>query len=132
MPDVDLVREGDIAKKTDTGGLFVVEDPDREQPRAESCEISPTGLVPGGDPWFADGNPGKREQSLLGNNDLTPESFDKVGYLRSGGTRRAFRFSPVDPSWKLKRDEQGPYGQLEFTVTSGSYATVLLREIIRN
>jgi tRNA pseudouridine13 synthase len=132
MPAIDRIREGDIAKKTDTGGLFEVQKPDQEQARADAFDISPTGLLPGGDPWMAEGTPGKRERTILQENNLSSEKFDKVGYLRSDGTRRPFRFSPGQPRWERGRDDRGPYGQLEFTIPSGCYATVLLREILQD
>lgn len=130
VPDIDRVLEGDIAKKTDTGGMFEVEDPEAEQPRVRAFDISPTGLLPGRDPWYASGDPGQREQRLLDENDLTEEDFEKVGYLRSDGTRRPYRFSPGSTDVEPGRDEHGPYLQVIFSIPSGCYATVLLREVL--
>lgn len=130
MPEVNRVLEGDIAKKTDTGGMFEVEEPDQEQPRADRFEISPTGLLPGRDPWYASGEPGARERSLLDENDVSEEDFEKVGYLRSDGTRRPYRFSPGSPEVESRSDEHGPYLNLTFRIPSGCYATVLLREVL--
>lgn len=130
MPEIDRVVEGDVAKKTDTGGMFEVEDAEEEQPRATRFEISPTGVLPGRDPWYASGEPGERERALLEENDLREEDFEKVGYLRSDGTRRPFRFSPGTPSVEPDRDEHGPFLEVKFTIPAGCYATVLLRELL--
>lgn len=132
MPHIDSVLEGDVARKTDTGGMFEVKDPDGEQPRAAAFDISPTGLLPGRDPWYASVEPGDRERYLLEENNLNEGDFEKVGYLRSDGTRRIYRFSPGSPDFESKSDEHGPYLKLHFRIPSGCYATVLLRELLKS
>jgi tRNA pseudouridine13 synthase len=129
MPDIDQLYRGDIAKKTDTGGLFEVEDAEIEQPRADKFDISPTGLLPGLDPWKTSGKPGRMEKTVMDRHNLTSESFEKVGYLNVNGTRRPLRVQPGDLNWEYGRDQHGSYCQFEFVLPSGSYATVFLREV---
>lgn len=130
MDDIDRLMTGDIARKTDTGGLFEVEDKEVEQPRADRFEISPTGLLPGLDPWYASGAPGTRERTHLEEHDLSEEDFQKVGYLSADGTRRPYRFRLEEADWQLDQDQHGEFLGLKFTIPSGCYATVFLREII--
>lgn len=130
LPEIDRVFEGDIARKTDTGGLFEVEDPEEEQPRATEFDISPTGLLPGGDPWYANGEPGQSEKALLSRHELSEEDFDRVGYLRSDGDRRPFRFRIEGSLPEFDEDENGPFLKLRFWIPSGCYATIFLREIL--
>lgn len=130
MPAIDVVREGDIAKKTDTGGMFEVQEPEEEQPRARQFAISATGLLPGKDPWYATARPGEAEQHLLDQHKISEEDFERVGYLRSDGDRRPFRFKTDPEPVDYGTDEHGPYLKLDFTIPSGCYATVYLREIM--
>src|SRR4029077_1581428 len=41
------VRPGDVLQKTDSGGLFVSEDPTVDQPRVDAGAVVPTGPLPG-------------------------------------------------------------------------------------
>ena len=55
------LEAGDVAVVHASGGLFVVEDAAREQPRADAFEISPTGPIFGLKTREASGRPGERE-----------------------------------------------------------------------
>ncbi|MFB6344421.1 MAG: tRNA pseudouridine(13) synthase TruD [bacterium] len=131
IPQIDRVKRGDIAKKMDTGGMFEVKQPEAEQPRADTFDISPTGLLPGRDPWYASHQPGEREQDLLDRHDLSEEDFDTVSYLRSSGERRTFRFNLEAEPPESGTDQHGPFVKLIFRLPSGCYATVFLREVLR-
>jgi tRNA pseudouridine13 synthase len=128
---LDRVLEGDLAEKADTGGVFYVEDAPAEQPRADRFEISPTGPIPGYRSSLARGEPGEIEAAALATEDVTAEDFRRVGALKVKGTRRALRFRPAESDLSAGRDEHGEYVQVAFTATSGCYATVLLREIMK-
>lgn len=130
--DFDKVFVGDLAQKVDSGGIFPVENDDAEQPRCERFEISPTGPIVGYRCNFAQGAPGHLEQSVLGTYGVTPEDFTRVGSLPVKGSRRPLRFGLLDPRLASGRDDNGPFIQVAFTAPSGCYATIVLREIMKN
>jgi tRNA pseudouridine13 synthase len=128
---IDRVLIGDMAQKTDTGGIFPVEDADAEQPRAERFEISPTGVVVGYRSKLAAGEPGRIEADALARHNVQPEDFRRAGPMKPKGTRRPLRFALEEPDLTAGADEHGEYLQLTFTAPSGCYATVALREIMK-
>jgi tRNA pseudouridine13 synthase len=120
------LEAGDVAVRHVTGGLFSVEDPAREQHRADAFEISPTGPIPGTRTPLAEGEPGRREREALGSLGLQEDVFSKPPRgLRLRGARRALRVPP---------DEAGIDGSegdlvLHFCLPAGSFATVLVEEL---
>jgi len=132
IDSLDRVLAGDLAEKADNGAIFTVEDPVAEQPRAERFEISPTGLVVGYRSNLAGGQPGLIEAEALQRHRIAPDDFKNVGALRPKGTRRALRFALGCPELSAGTDDRGPYIQLAFSAASGCYATVALREIMKN
>ncbi|WP_336021778.1 tRNA pseudouridine(13) synthase TruD [Halobellus salinisoli] len=77
---------------------------------------------------LADGEPGDVERAVLDELGLIPGDFDLPGEFHSTGTRRAVLLrtrvaSEVDAA-------EDAYG-LSFSLPSGSYATVLLREYLK-
>jgi tRNA pseudouridine13 synthase len=129
---LDRVLVGDLARKTDTGGIFPVTDVQAEQPRAEAFEISPTGAIVGYRSHLASGEPGRIETEALERHDVTLESFRRVGALKVKGTRRALRFRLDQPQLTVGADERGEYLELRVTAASGCYATIALREIMKD
>lgn len=129
---IDRVLTGDLARKTDTGGIFTVEDAAAEQPRAEAFEISPTGPLPGYRADLAGGQPGEIERAVLTEHAVHPEDFRRLGALKAKGSRRALRFSVEEFRLQAGADDRGERVELSFTAPSGAYATVLLREIMKN
>jgi len=129
---LDRVEEGDLAKKTDTGGVFLVEDVAVDQPRAERFEISPTGPIVGYRSDLAQGQPGTIEREAMAEYDICQEAFRRIGTLKSKGTRRALRFRLTEAGLAPGHDEHGDYYlELGFVAPSGCYATVVLREIMK-
>lgn len=113
---------GDIAKKHDTGGLFLVSDPAKEQPRADRLEISATGPIWGKKMKRAADEASALEEKILSRQGLSPDVFHK-----QPGSRRSFRVVLGEINV-----EQEPEGlQFEFFLPKGSYATVLLDEIMK-
>lgn len=129
---LDRLLPGDLARKSDTGGIFQVEDPAEEQPRCDRFEISPTGLLPGSKTPMASLEAGRIEDSVLQAHGLQEESLDKVGTLRVKGTRRPLRFALEEPSLEAGSDANGDYIQLRFSAPSGCYATAVLAEIMKS
>ncbi len=129
---LDVMMTGDLAQKTDTGGVFPVEDAAVEQPRAQAFEISPTGPLPGYRDRLASGEPGKIEQAVIDAHGLKLEDMHELGALKVKGARRALRFPLYEPNAAAGTDEKGAYLELIFTAPSGCYATVAVEEICKN
>jgi tRNA pseudouridine13 synthase len=128
------VLGGDVVKKTDSGGLFTVDDtPDARrdaQARLEARALVVTGPIfghkvlspPEGTAAHA------REQTLLAAESLDADAWKTLGKLAEG-TRRPLLVAVDTPS--VREAEGGQALVLEFTLPSGSYATVLLKEITK-
>lgn len=118
----DTVVAGDVAKKLDTGGIFIVKDPAVEAPRAATFEIAATGPIYGYRMMEAQGEAGELERSILAEEGLSVDVFRPA---RLKGSRRVLRWRPEDLSWKLNGEDL----TLQFTAPKGAYATALVREI---
>ncbi|MCP4036281.1 MAG: tRNA pseudouridine(13) synthase TruD [bacterium] len=119
------VEAGDVAVKHESGGLFQVEDVEAENRRARAFEISPTGPIFGKKMKAPHGAPAARECAALaaqGIDDL--ETLSPPRGIPLAGARRALR-APVE---SLVHRVEGNAMHLEFTLPTGSYATVLLEE----
>jgi len=127
----DKVMLGDFAKKTDGGGVFLVEDLDIEQARAEKFEISATGLLPGSRSEIASGAPGEIENRIIASHGVSVDQFDKIGSLKVKGTRRALRYKLEQPTLTAGTDEHGEFIEFAFGAPSGCYATVAVEEITK-
>jgi tRNA pseudouridine13 synthase len=120
----ERVLTGDIAKKTDTGGLFEVEDAEVELPRFQRGEITTTGPIYGARMRWAGGEPGELERKVLEAAGVTAEMLRRA---RLDGSRR--------PARLLLNDlciEPHPDGLLfTFSLPKGAYATTVLREFMK-
>ncbi|MGC8968882.1 MAG: tRNA pseudouridine(13) synthase TruD [Thermus sp.] len=117
----DRVIPGDWAKKHATGGEFLVEDPG-EAERALRLEISATGPLFGKKYPEAQGEARTMEDEVLARYGLKREEF-----RARRGARRPIRV-PLS-EWQV---EEGPEGLwLSFFLPKGSYATSLLREVMK-
>jgi len=121
------LEAGDLACKHVNGACFLVEDPALEQPRADAFEISPTAPLYGAKTPLAAGAPGEREQALLDAEQLPEDAFKLPGGLSLQGERRPLRV-PLQEATVAQRD-----GKLEvsFCLPRGSYATTVMREIMK-
>jgi tRNA pseudouridine13 synthase len=128
----DTVLTGDWARKHDSGGMFQVEDAHAEAARAERFEISATGPMVGYRSELAAGEPGEIEQRVLDAFGVAREQFRIAGPLKVKGGRRELRFRAEDLAITEGRDEHGAYLEVRFSAPSGSYATVLLGEIMKS
>ena len=120
----DRLLKGDVAKKTDTGGLFEVEDEEAEQPRFQSGAITYTGPMYGTKMRRATGRPGQIEDDILSRHEVTGEML-KRGRLE--GSRRPARL--LLPNLKAVPHEKGLL--FEFSLPKGAYATTVLREFTK-
>ncbi len=127
LPTFDLVEEGDLAYRHDNGACFLVTDAIAEAPRALLREISPSGPLFGCKTTLPAGIVKEREERLLAEEGLSPEQFDLPGGLRMEGERRPFRILLGEP----EMSREGSDLLLSFTLPKGSYATVVLGEIMK-
>jgi tRNA pseudouridine13 synthase len=120
----DRILAGDLAKKTDTGGMFVVEDVAVDQARFDRREITFTGPLFGYKMRQPQAEAAALEAEILATSPVTPEQWRKN---RTDGNRRVGRIflQPVD----VKPSPSGL--RLSFYLPKGAYATILLREVMK-
>ena len=118
----DRVVRGDVAKKHATRGEFLVEDPEVENPRAATLEISATGPLHGRKYFESEGEARAIEDEILALYDLSRENFRS-----RKGARRPIRFPLEEAS--IEEVEDGI--RLAFFLPKGAYATSLLREVMK-
>ncbi|TYO97519.1 tRNA pseudouridine13 synthase [Geothermobacter ehrlichii] len=128
LSSIERLWPGDIAWKHDNGACFRVEDPQREQPRADRFEISPTGPLFGRKILLASGQAGLLEQSLLDKFSLQPADFRLGDGLTMDGERRPLRV-PLD---QVDITKEGDGLRLGFVLPRGSFATSVLREVMKS
>jgi len=124
---LDALEQGDVAVVHVSGGLFLVEDAAVEGPRATRGEVSATGPIFGTKTLAPAGKPAAREREALAAAGLDPEAkLPSVPGLRLRGSRRALRMLPTEAS----AVHEGEALRLRFTLPAGSYATVVLEEVL--
>ena len=133
LSSFDRLLEGDIAYKHENGACFPVHDASTEQPRCDRFEISPTGPIFGPQMKSAFGPAGQIENPILIHelNSLL-EHPEKLRKESAKGGRRPLRIQPKNTSIATGQDDYGQYLELIFDLPSGSYATVLLHEIMKS
>ncbi|MEI8356733.1 MAG: tRNA pseudouridine(13) synthase TruD, partial [Deltaproteobacteria bacterium] len=94
---------------------------------AELFEISPTGPLFGCKMTMPQGAPLELERRLFGEEGITLERFAMSGGLRMEGERRPLRIELKDPVAEMEDAAL----VLEFSLPRGSYATSVLREIMK-
>jgi tRNA pseudouridine13 synthase len=109
------------------GASFIVDDPKREAHRVSDFEISPSGPIFGSKMLEARGNPGLLEKEILKEIGLELEEIRGRFGIRIKGARRPLRV-PLEEHAVRER----PGGlELSFFLPTGSYATVVLREVTK-
>ncbi|MEJ2698125.1 MAG: tRNA pseudouridine(13) synthase TruD [Desulfuromonadales bacterium] len=127
LDSLEILWEGDLAWKHDNGACFVVEDLAAEQPRADRLEISPSGPLFGYKSTLASGAAGIMEQALLEKEGLRLEDFRLGEGLGMEGERRPLRV----PLGEAEALQEGGDLVLSFSLPRGSYATAVLREVMK-
>jgi len=121
---LDCCLAGDVARKHETGGMFLVEDAEADSRRQVAGEISFTAPMYGHKMWAAEGIAGELEERILAEQEL-------IGFnWRQGkvtGTRRTGRLVPSDLSVWGETDGI----RLSFSLPKGGYATAVLREVMK-
>ncbi len=121
------VLPGDVMAKWPFGGLFVVADVPREQERFDRRETVSAGPIFGRKTFPAAQDAAAREAAALAECDLTPAAFTRFGKLLQG-TRRHNMIYIDDLAAATEPDGV----RLTFTLPAGSYATVLLGELMKS
>jgi tRNA pseudouridine13 synthase len=120
------VLPGDVMAKWPAGGMFTAEDVAVEQERFDRRETVHAGPMFGRKTFPAKGEAAEREARVLAAAGFTRESFDGFGKLLQGTRRHNLIYvDDLSACW----EEEGL--RLTFTLPAGSYATVLLREIMK-
>jgi tRNA pseudouridine13 synthase len=131
IASLDQLMDGDLAWKHENGACFRVESAQAEQPRCNAFEISPTGPLLGYRLTLPEGEPLKIEQEVFAAAGLQPDQFRHVGRDRIKGARRPLRIRPEEVELAGGVDEHGAHITLAFTLPPGTFATVVLREIMK-
>lgn len=118
----DTVIEGDWARKHETGGTFLVADAEQEAPRAKSLELSATIPLYGRKVKPSPAAAGEYESAVMARFDLSWQQFTS-----RRGDRRSSRILVAEP--EVARD--GDALILSFVLPKGSYATSVLREVMK-
>jgi tRNA pseudouridine13 synthase len=120
------VMAGDVMMKWPFGGLFVAEDISTEQARFDARETVTGGPMFGSRTFAAKEIAAERESKILQESGLSTQTFDRFSKLATG-TRRHNLVYIED----LKAEWENMGLRLNFSLPSGSYATVLLAEIMK-
>jgi tRNA pseudouridine13 synthase len=121
------VLPGDVMAKIPFGGMFVAEDVGTEQKRFDVRETVTAGPIFGRKTFPASLEAAQREGATLEVFGIRKEDFGGFGKLVQGTRRHNLVY--LD-DLATEREENGL--RLTFTLPAGSYATVLLREIMKN
>ncbi len=120
----DKILLGDVAKKHDTGGIFVVDESESEQQRLDNKEICYTGPMFGKKMKPAHGESAELEEKILKKNQVT---WEELAEAKLNGTRRQ---GVIIPDIQTEIEKDGV--RVRFKLPKGAYATVILREFMKN
>jgi len=127
LATLERLWPGDLAMKHENGACFSVANPGPEQPRADRLEISPTAPLYGHKVKLASGQAGILEMSLLEKEALKLSDFKLADGLAMTGERRPIRVPLQQPT----ASGEGKNLLLGFALPRGSFATSLLREVMK-
>ncbi len=128
LPTLAVLLPGDLAFLHKNGAVFAVEDPVREQPRADAFEISPTGPMPGPEMQAPGGEVAAIEAAAMTALQLDADSFRRLPFRLARGERRPLRVPLHEPS----AVEVDGGLRLTFALPRGAYATSVLRELLED
>jgi tRNA pseudouridine13 synthase len=123
---LDALELGEIAMVHASGGCFVVEDLAREAPRAAAFEISATGPIFGTRVLEPRGEAAERERAAIERLGAVPGNLHLPRGIKLRGARRPLRVRPEEAG---ATPVDGGL-ELRFWLPPGSYATVLVEEVL--
>ena len=118
----EAVLTGDRAQRHDSGGMFVVDDGERESERALRMEISAALPLFGKKARVSGGDAGVLEERLLSEFGLEYGQFRRIP-----GARRISRIRLDEAALTAADDGY----VVEFTLPKGAYATSVMRELMK-
>lgn len=124
---LDCISAGDIACKHANGACFLVIDEPEASARAAAFEISATGPMFGKKMLLPQGTTALLEEQILQSAGVERGIFNNTGRFSLDGERRPLRVQLKEPTVTM----QDGALLLEFSLPKGSYATTLLREIMK-
>lgn len=138
----DRFMDGDLAIKHDNGAVFTTQPTEADagaehddlQARLASLAISPSGPMWGPRMKRATGRADAIEMSELERAEVSPallEVFANASRLDVPGVRRPLRIPVIEPEVEGGVDEHGPYVRCAFELPAGSFATVVMREVMK-
>jgi tRNA pseudouridine13 synthase len=120
------VLPGDVVKRHDTGGMFVVDDVDEVSGRVRANRVSPTGPIYGAKMWWPEREAFDFEEGILAAAGLSRTHLGRFKAYGKG-SRRSIRVFPSD----LDIVQEGDDLSVSFFLESGAFATTLLAEITK-
>ncbi len=120
------VLPGDVMAKWPAGGMFTSTSVEVDQPRLDTREIVPAGPMFGRKMFPSAALAAEREAEVLRRANMTVDHFAGHGKLLQGTRRHNLIYiDDIAAAWQ-------PEGlRLSFSLPAGTYATVLLRELIK-
>ena len=118
------VLDGDVCRKTDTGGSFASDDVGREQERFAAGQVELTGPMWGPKMLRAEREAGQFETEIMHAMGLNDDTFAALGHLAEG-TRRPLRAVPANV---VVQQDDGMV--VSFELPSGAFATGLIHELV--
>ena len=118
------VIPGDLLQ-TMRGGVFPAAEAEDAQERVDAGEVVPTAPLPGKDVRWAEGEALALERAAAEAWGLNEETMNRMGRL-GRGTRRGVALRPVG----LEAAREGDDVRVAFSLPSGCYATVVMREAL--
>jgi tRNA pseudouridine13 synthase len=127
------ILDGDVVKKTDTGGVFVVptDEYEKSQQRLDDGEIVTTGPMPGAKMITPERDAKAFEDKIIGASGFDLSHFERHKRLASG-TRRPLLVDIDDISVQGGVRDGEDVLEVGFSLPSGTYATVVLRELTKH
>lgn len=126
LETLGTVLAGDLCVLHRNGAVFTVDDPQKEQPRADAMEVSPSGPMPGPKMMQPSGDVLRIEQEAMAALELDEHAFDDMPFGLAQGERRPLRM----PVSNARADAHDEGLKVAFTLPKGGYATAVLRELL--
>ncbi|MEL7473647.1 MAG: tRNA pseudouridine(13) synthase TruD, partial [Planctomycetota bacterium] len=136
--ELTKLKPGDLAFKHDNGATFLVDpltaDSEDTHRRLGAFEISPTGPMWGATMQRADDEVDVDETEALAEFGITIEDLEACARRQKDlvrGARRPYRVPVTNHDVEAGVDEHGPFIRCVFDLPKGSFATAVLREIMK-
>jgi tRNA pseudouridine13 synthase len=133
-----MLAPGDLAFKHENGSIFTVGEGDLSpelDERLARGAVSPSGPMWGAKMMRASGPTDLAELDALAAAGVTPaqlDAFNRRDFDGLSGERRPLRVPLAYPDVEGGMDEHGTYIKCVFELPRGSFATVVMREIMKN